>query len=93
MNFFSDAQAIEIWKSRWLGSGVQSLVEKYKKSPFRFYEVWTEEKNIGTRTTAWEQFQAEFPEKAKYVDPAPHVAKRKVIPIRRSSDGQTDLFT
>lgn len=92
MNFFSDTQAIEIWKSRWLGFGVQSLVEQYKKSPFRFYEVWSEEKNVGTRAVAWEQFKSEFPEQAKHVDPTPHVAKRKVIPLLRNPDGQIDMF-
>ncbi|MBW6424587.1 hypothetical protein KX729_24350 [Rhizobium sp. XQZ8] len=93
MAYSSDEEAIEIWKAKWRGEGVQSLVLRYKKSPFRFYEIWTEAKNPGTRLIAFEQFKHEAPHLALHVDTSPHTPKRKVIvPPPGDSSPQLDMF-
>ena len=92
MQYFNDEQAIEVWIAKWLGTGVQALVERYKRSPFRFYEVWTEEKNIGSRLAALRQFAREHPELLEITDTSPHVQKRKVIPRQIDNSGQMSLF-
>lgn len=92
MQYFTDEQAVEIWMAKWLGVGVQALVERYKRSPFRFYEVWKEEKNVGSRLVALERFAREFPERADAVDTSSHVPKRKVVPLQVDSYGQMSLF-
>jgi hypothetical protein len=93
MAYFSDEDAIEIWKAKWRGEGVQTLVERYKRSPFRFYEVWTEAKNAGTRLIAIEQFKHESPQLALRVDTSPHTPRRKVIVAASvSTSSQLEMF-
>ena len=92
MSYFTDEQAIEIWKAKWRNEGVQSLVLRYKQSPFRFYEVWTEQKNYGMRLVAFAQFMEEDPELARQTDPSPHMPKRKVIFTPPPGPEQLDMF-
>lgn len=93
MTYFSDEDAIEIWKAKWRGEGVQSLVERYRRSPFRFYEIWTETKNPGTRLIAIEQLKHEAPHLASHVDTSPHIPKRKVIVSPSTpSSSQLEMF-
>ncbi|GLR50700.1 hypothetical protein GCM10007923_19080 [Shinella yambaruensis] len=92
MAYFSDPQAKDIWKARWLGEGVQALVERYRQSPFRFYEVWTEERNQGTRLKAFDEFKREHPDKAAIVDASPHKPKRRVTTRTIVNDGQHELL-
>ncbi|GMB83348.1 hypothetical protein NN6n1_41310 [Shinella zoogloeoides] len=92
MAYFSDPQAKDIWKARWLGEGVQALVERYRQSPFRFYEVWTEERNQGTRLKALEEFKREHPDKAGNIDPSPHKPKRRVTTRAINDDRQQELI-
>lgn len=92
MNYFTNEQAKEIWKAKWLGVGPQKLVEKYKKSPFRFYEVWGEEKNVGTREEALSEFTHEHPELVATTDFSPHQRRRQVVQLPPKQDGQLDFF-
>ncbi|MGV0878205.1 hypothetical protein V6767_13780 [Martelella sp. FLE1502] len=93
MDYFTNDVAKEIWKARWIGIGVQKLVEQHKKSPFRFYEVWSEEKNSGSREEAKTEFVRERPDLAASTDFSPHRRRRKVVPLPPKPDlGQMDLF-
>lgn len=80
MAYFSDDQAIEIWKAKWRGETIQSLIKRYGENPFRFYEIWKEDRNKGTRLIAFEQFKAEDPKLAARTKPEPHKEKRRVVP-------------
>jgi len=93
MSYFSDDQAVDIWKAKWLGETVQSLVGRYKENPFRFYEVWEEERNPGARERAWSEFQTEHPAVAATTVPEPHVPKRKVVTkLTHIDDAQLSLL-
>ncbi|THF50347.1 hypothetical protein [Allorhizobium terrae] len=92
MSYFTDKVAIEIWKARWYGIPVQDLVAKYRENPFRFYEVWEEKKNVGTRLEAYEQLKRENPLLAANTNPVCHVPKRKVIHRRTFEGGQIEMF-
>ena len=93
MSYFTDEQAKEIWKAKWRGETVQSLIQKHGENPFRFYEVWSEEKNQGTRIIAFEEFKRDNPQIALRTVPAVHVQKRKVIPIQvKPSPNQLEMF-
>jgi len=93
MSYFSDDQAVDIWISKWLGEKKQALIAKYGENNFRFYEVWTEERNFGTRLKAWALFQQRYPDLVASVDPSPHVPTRRVVSAQLSVDGdQLSLF-
>ena len=92
MSYFTDEEAVEIWKAKWRKEGVQSLVVRYKKSPFRFYEIWTEQKNAGTRLVAFEQFKREEPALALHTDPSPHIPRRQVVIRSPDCSRQLDMF-
>lgn len=92
MDYFTNREAIDIWKAKWLGVGPQKLVETYKKSPFRIYEVWSEDKNIGSREEAKSEFIHEHPELIEVTDFSPHKKRRKVVHLPTKDKGQLDLF-
>lgn len=96
MAYFTDAQAKDIWKSKWRSETVQSLIARYRENTLRFYEVWQEKKNIGTRLEAFEEFKIENPRMAATTDPSPHVPTRRVVMrLAANSDnpvGQMELF-
>ena len=92
MACFSDAEAIEIWIARWNKTKVQDLIAKYKKNTFRFYEVWKEEVNPGTRLKAFEQLKRENPKLASQTNPKPHIPTRKVVPNNLFDSKQLSLF-
>ena len=79
MAYFSDTQAKEIWKAKWRRETVQSLVARYGENTLRFYEVWEEKRNAGTRLEAFEEFKFESPTLAGAIDPSPHKPTRKVV--------------
>ncbi|MCO6386889.1 hypothetical protein [Aliihoeflea sp. 40Bstr573] len=93
MTYFSDKQAKDIWKARWRGEAVQSLVARYGENPFRFYEVWSEERNEGSRKAAYQELMTEDPSLAKRTNPTPHTPTRRVTqrPLPKP-DGQASLF-
>ncbi len=94
MTYFTNDEAVAIWKAKWMGEGVQALVLRYERSPFRFYEVWTEQKNNGTRLIAYEEFKKEHPHLALQTNPMPHTPRRQVISRPPpSSPGQLDMFS
>lgn len=92
MSYFSDAQAVEIWKARWCGATIQSLLKRYGENPFRIYEVLMEERNIGTRLVAYEELKIENPALAARTTPTPHIQRRMVVPKPITGSGQLTLF-
>jgi hypothetical protein len=92
VSYFTDDQAIEIWKARWCGTTIQALIRKYGENPFRIYEVLSEERNGGTRLVAFEQLKIENPIVAARTDPKPHVQKRMVVPLPITDTDQLHLF-
>jgi len=90
--YLSDEQAIQIWKEKWASVPIQTLTQKYRVNPFRIYEVFTEQRNPGTRIKAFEQFKKENPSLATRIDPSPHTPKRMVVPRPLSDPNQISLF-
>lgn len=94
MSHFSDEQAIEIWIKRWSGVPVQKMIQEYGGcNNWRFYEVFQEITNAGTRDIAQKRFFAMFPNKAGKVDTSPHVPKRKLVAKNSESQSSPDLFS
>jgi hypothetical protein len=91
MSYFSDAQAKEIWKAKWKGETVQSSIARFGENTFRFYEVWSEEKNSGTRLEAFNELKLENPILASRTNPAPHVARRRVVAKSMGVSGQIEM--
>ncbi|SDP36771.1 hypothetical protein SAMN05428967_1790 [Phyllobacterium sp. YR620] len=86
MSYFTDKQAKDIWKARWRGESVQSLIGRYGQNTFRFYEVWMETRNVGSRLDAYEEFKVEAPHLAVDIDPQPHTPRRRVVQKRDMND-------
>lgn len=93
MAHFTEDQAIEIWIAKWLGVPVQKLIQKYDGcNNWRFYEVFQEDQNAGSRQKAERIFFEMYPDKIGKVDTTAHVPKRKMVPIRKKDVAQGDLF-
>lgn len=90
--YFSDEQATEIWKAKWAGVPIQTLTQKYRANPFRIYEVLSEQRNAGTRISAFEQLKRENPTLASRIDTSPHVPKRMVVARPPDIPDQYRLF-
>lgn len=82
--------AKDVWKAKWLGIKLRDLISKYDQDPRRFYEVWEEKCNKGSRLEAFEEFRLEHPKLASATDPSPHIPKRRVVmlPSRQSPEQQ-----
>ncbi len=91
MAYFTDRQAKDIWKARWRGVKVQTLIKEYGENTYRFYEVWKEEKNMGTRLAAYEELKLEDPKLAASINPLPHKQTSQVIDVPHSA--QLDMFS
>lgn len=57
----TERDAIEIWIARFLRIRQSDLVRRYGCDPRRLYEIWGEEKFIGTRAKALSEFKERFP--------------------------------
>jgi hypothetical protein len=80
--------AVDIWILRWLGVRRKDIVARYGCDPRRLYEIWWEERFVGSRARASEVFRERYP---GLVDRVTFVPYRRV---RRASasDAQGRLF-
>jgi hypothetical protein len=72
--------ATDIWIARWLRVPVIAMVRRYGCDPRRLYEIWGEEKFIGSRRRALDIFLARHPELVGRVDTGRHTRIPKAPP-------------
>lgn len=80
--------AIDIWIARWLRVRVKDLVTRYECDPRRLYEIWAEDKFIGSRDRARQRFLEQHPQLADRVDFGTHQTIHRGI----DPDSQPGLF-
>jgi hypothetical protein len=64
----TETDAIDIWIARWLGVRLRDLVLRYGCDPRRLYEIWWEERFVGSRQKARETFAERHPALTDRVD-------------------------
>ena len=64
--------AVDIWILRWLNVRRKDILARYGCDSRRLYEVWWEEKFIGSRKRAMEIFRQRYPTQADRVDYGPY---------------------
>ena len=80
------ADAVDIWILRWLNVRRKDILVRYGCDSRRLYEVWWEERFIGSRKRAMELFRERYPELADRVDYGPYKRiSRTVDPERQLS--------
>ena len=84
----TEADAIDIWISRWLRIRLKDLLARYRCDPRRLYEIWSGERFPGARAKALEVFERRHPGLAPRVDFGKH--RRK--PKKPDPALQADLF-
>ena len=82
------ADAVDIWILRWLNVRRKDILLRYGCDPRRLYEVWWEERFIGSRKRAMEAFRERYPDRADRVDYGPY----KRIARAPGEDRQLSLF-
>lgn len=93
MSHFSDAEAVEIWISHWLGTPTQKLIQKYDGcNNWRFYEIFQEDVNIGSRQEAERELYKRHPHLQGKIDTSPHIPKKRMVARKPSDWHQPDLF-
>ncbi len=60
-------------------------------SEFRLYEIWEEEKFIGSREKAIKLLERFLPDRIKEIDTSPHKKRRKIV-MRENNINQLNLF-
>ena len=84
----SEADAIDIWISRWLRIRRKDILQRYRCDPRRLYEIWEGTRYPASREKAWTAFMLRFPTLTGQVDSSPHRRISRKVP-----DGlQPDLF-
>ena len=68
----TEADAIDIWIARWLRVRRSDLLARYGCDPRRLYEVWQEERFVGSRKKAIEIFQVRHPGLVDRIDYGRH---------------------
>jgi hypothetical protein len=68
----TEADAIDIWIARWLRIRRSDLLKRYGCDPRRLYEVWQEERFIGSRAKAIELFRQRYPGLVDRIDYGRH---------------------
>lgn len=84
----SEAEAIDIWIARWLGVPRKDLLRRYQCDPRRLYEIWWEERLVGSRQQAETLFRERYPVLAGHVD----FSRRRRIPHAGPDASQLELF-
>lgn len=87
--------AIDIWIRFWLGHERHEIIRDYDQNPLRVYEIWWEEKFIGSRDDAETTFRTRHPELARGVSFSALKKTRKFVSRRapdREDDEQGRLF-
>ncbi|MEZ5922844.1 MAG: hypothetical protein R3D57_00495 [Hyphomicrobiaceae bacterium] len=64
----TENDAIDIWIARWLGLRLKDIVQRYGCDPRRIYEIWWEERFIGSRKKAKAVFAERHPALTDRVD-------------------------
>ncbi len=64
----TEKDAVDIWIARWLGIRLKDLVMRYGCDPRRLYEIWWEERFIGSRKKAQDAFADRHPALTDRVD-------------------------
>jgi hypothetical protein len=68
----TERDAVDIWIARWLRIRQSDLVRRYGCDPRRLYEIWGEEKFLGSRAKALAEFEARFPTLTDRIDAGRH---------------------
>jgi hypothetical protein len=77
----SEKDAVDIWIARWLGIRLKDLVARYGCDPRRLYEIWWEERFVGSRQKALVVFaerhpaltdRIDFSRRQRFARPGPH---------------------
>ncbi len=77
----SEKDAVDIWIARWLGIRLKDLVARYGCDPRRLYEIWWEERFVGSRQKARDVFaerhpaltdRIDFSRRQRFARPGPH---------------------
>jgi hypothetical protein len=82
-------KAVQLWIDRENGVPRKTIVAMYDIDPRRAYEVWKEEKFIGSREVALERAKALFPGKPTESLLRVHVERYRVV---SKDPNQPDLF-
>jgi hypothetical protein len=64
----TERDAVDIWIARWLGIRLTELINRYQCDPRRLYEIWWEERFVGSRQKAREMFGERHPALTDRVD-------------------------
>ena len=80
--------AVDIWILRWLNVRRKDILVRYGCDSRRLYEVWWEERFVGSRKRAMALFRERHPTLADRVDYGPY----KRIPRTADEDQQLSLF-
>lgn len=84
----TEDDAINIWIARWLQVRRCDLIRRYGCDPRRLYEIWGEERFVGSRDKAMAAFRERYPSLLDRIDPGPH----RRIPSRSLHPDQLVLF-
>lgn len=80
--------AIDIWVLRWLNVRRKDILARYGCDSRRLYEVWWEERFVGSRQRAMEIFRQRYPALADRVDYGPYKRVTRSV----DEDKQLSLF-
>jgi len=84
----SEEDAVDIWIARWLRVRRKDILARYGCDPRRLYEIWEQQRFVGSRDKALTAFRARYPGLMDRVDFGPH----RRIPRRPPADLQPSLF-
>lgn len=68
----TENDAIDIWIARWLRVRRRDLLARYGCDPRRLYEIWQEERFLGSRAKAIELFRQRHPGLVDRIDYGRH---------------------
>jgi hypothetical protein len=83
-----EQDAIDIWIARWLRVRRKDILMRYGCDPRRLYEIWEQQRFVGSRDKALACFRARYPGLTDRVDFGPH----RRVPRRAPPDLQPSLF-
>ena len=83
------SDAVDIWILRWLNVRRKDILARYGCDPRRLYEIWWEERFIGSRKRAMDLFRERYPEIADRVDYGPY---KRIARTGVDQDRQLTLF-
>ena len=84
----TEADAIDIWISRWLKIRRKDILARYGCDPRRIYEIWEGAKFPASRQRALAIFSERYPSLTDRID----FGRHKRLPLRSSDPNQLALF-